>query len=63
MGYAFAIEPSASEADIAAVRAGLQQFNQLFASLDDAGPLNIFLRDAHDTQAGGLRARPWDTLF
>jgi len=56
MSYAYAIEPNASEADIAAVHAGLREYNQPFISLNDSGPLNIFLRDEHGKLAGGLLA-------
>jgi len=56
MSYAFAIDPSASEADIAAVHAGLREYNQPFIPNLAQGPLNIFLRDEHGVLAGGLLA-------
>jgi GNAT superfamily N-acetyltransferase len=56
MNYTFAIDPNASKADIAAIRAGLRQYDQSFAAPTDNGPLNIFLRDEHGALAGGLLA-------
>ena len=57
MSYTFAIDPNASDEDIAAIHAGLRAYNQQFTPVvEGSGPLNIFLRDEHGALAGGLLA-------
>ena len=56
MNYSFAIDPNATEADIATVHAGLLEFNQPFIPKINQGPLHIFLRDEQGGLAGGLLA-------
>jgi GNAT superfamily N-acetyltransferase len=57
--YSFAIEDQAAPEDVAAVQAGLLQYNRPFVSDQGEGPLNVFLRDERGALAGGLLGYVW----
>ncbi len=64
MPYTFALEPDPSDEDVKALRKGLDEYNRQFVSVEGAGPVTIFLRDADGALAGGLLGYVfWGWLF
>ena len=52
-------EPGASAEDVAAIEAGLNEFNMAVAIVRDYRPVAVFLRDTDNAVAGGLIGNVW----